>query len=129
MKGTQGLSHLGLGPGLPQLLCARGASLDEAGHDARRVVQHRDHARGDAQLGRPLVGVAFGVAVDAELFGVLAGHPHDVVGAAEVHLEIAVGDAAVERRHLSLARAEQRRQPCDDLAQLRHLLAFVLRVF
>jgi hypothetical protein len=97
VQGPQRLRDSGHRRRLAQLGGAHRLALDEAGDEARRLVEHRHHFRPDTDARRQLPGRALGAAVDFQQPGVLARQPHDEVLAGEADPVVAVGDPALER--------------------------------
>ena len=102
-----------------QFLRRHHAAGDEGGDEAGRAVEHRVATVGAIpSCAAAFVAKPLGLTVDAEHVRPLPGQAHHVVGAAEVHAVVAVGDPALELGHAALARAEQGREASHDLGQL-----------
>jgi hypothetical protein len=106
--------------GLAQPLRRHLLPLDEAGHQARRVVEHRHHRRADACRRGQLARRALRLAVDLQQCRVLAGQPHHHVLAGEPHPVVAVGDPALERDGVAFEFAEARRDRSEGVCEGGH---------
>ena len=92
--------------------------LDEAGHQAGRVLDVGGHGGRDPEVGGRLLAVHSAARSIPSSAGVLARQADHVVGASEPHAEVAVRDSSVERGHRALARAEERGHARHHLGQL-----------
>ncbi len=113
------VGHLREAIRLAELLRRELAARHEARDEAGRGLERRGHRRCDAELRSARVRDALGLAVDPEQFRVLAGEPNHVVGPAEPHTEVAVGDPTGQGRHRALAGAEDCGHAGHHLRELR----------
>ena len=78
------------------------AALDKTGHDAAGLLVDRHDLWRHPDGGCSPVGGDFGRPVYAEEFSVVAGHPDNDLSAAQVDLEVGVGDPPGQRLDLGL---------------------------
>src|SRR5205823_4555641 len=93
----------------------KAAAVDVRGDKTAVVGQERGDGGPDAGVAGRARRVALRRAVDAELVGAGAADAHHLVGAAEAHAEVAVGDAVIDRLGLALDRAQLLGELAEDL--------------
>ena len=85
-------------------------AVDEARHEPALVLEEPGHLRAHPHLCRAQPGLVFSAAVDPQQSRPRAAHPQDKGLPAHLHLEVVVGDAALER---GIARPPVRPEPLD----------------